>query len=215
MLADPNGDIDPAILKLANYLAGRLAPKLGRFMDREEIASVAAVAGLEAKRRFRPELGVRLTSFVQRRMRGAVYDVVRGRDWFSGGLARRGRSLRQLPIVARPDIYSRRLDADNLNGKESLFYHPAFVTLDPEDALDAFRHQVRRLIPGLSRLEYSVLLSYFYHGLTMKETGEIHGKSESRVSQIITQLIDRARERHGRQRVARTVGRPSVREVAS
>jgi RNA polymerase sigma factor for flagellar operon FliA len=63
------------------------------------------------------------------------------------------------------------------------------------------REDVRRLVTkGLSATERMVLILYYYEEMTMKEIGATLGTSESRISQVHAQVIQRLREaRRGRQ----------------
>jgi RNA polymerase sigma factor for flagellar operon FliA len=56
------------------------------------------------------------------------------------------------------------------------------------------------LCRGLSRIERMILLLYYYDELTMAETGEAIGLSESRVCQVHGAVIDKLRARFGAHR---------------
>jgi RNA polymerase sigma factor FliA len=66
-------------------------------------------------------------------------------------------------------------------------------TEDP--AAGAHRQALRTLVlKGLSEQQRRIVILYYYEECTMKEVGEVLGLSESRVSQIHQDILDRLRE---------------------
>jgi len=62
----------------------------------------------------------------------------------------------------------------------------------------AMRHDVRAWITtGLSRRHRLIIVLYYYEGMTMRETGDTLGMSESRVSQLHAMIIERLKKRLG------------------
>ena len=60
---------------------------------------------------------------------------------------------------------------------------------------------MRLVTKGLSKSERLIIILYYYEELTMKEIGETLGLSESRVSQMHSELIERLQIRLGNRRL--------------
>jgi RNA polymerase sigma factor for flagellar operon FliA len=65
---------------------------------------------------------------------------------------------------------------------------------DPPGHLDRI-DGLKSLLVGANKVERLVVLGYYWQDQTMKQIGESLGLSESRISQIHTNLIARLRER--------------------
>ncbi|MFO8008639.1 MAG: sigma-70 family RNA polymerase sigma factor, partial [Candidatus Brocadiia bacterium] len=75
-------------LALVNKIADRLAARLGPEVSREELISAGMLGLVEAAHRFDETHNVKFTTFAYRRVRGAMLDLLRQRDWL-------GRSARE------------------------------------------------------------------------------------------------------------------------
>lgn len=91
-----------AELATARRLALRCAARCPRWVDRDELLGEAALALVEASRRFDPARGVPFGAYAARRVRGALLDSLRAQG--SGRSRRRpeSRSLDEARTVACP-----------------------------------------------------------------------------------------------------------------
>jgi RNA polymerase sigma factor for flagellar operon FliA len=76
-------------------------------------------------------------------------------------------------------------------------------TKTPDPARAADRRELREvLLRGLSRAERLVIILYYYEGMTLKEIGQTLDLSESRVSQMRSQILGNLRSQFSRGRTA-------------
>ena len=76
----PDGIVE--FLPLVKYVVGKMAPRSGQLFDREDLVSFGVVGLMEARKRYRPELGS-FASFAIPRIRGAILDALRSNDFIS------------------------------------------------------------------------------------------------------------------------------------
>lgn len=80
-------------LYLVQHIVHELAARYPRHVDRQELWSAGALGLVEAARRYDPVNGVAFRHFARRRIRGAVIDSTRSRDWVSRSVRRDQREL--------------------------------------------------------------------------------------------------------------------------
>ena len=165
-------EIMPAMLKWAYYFANH------RFDPWELINSAWAYG----KVRFLPKSKVKLAS---KRIKYDMIDYMRNRD---GLKARRHAEKTGNPLPAIGNFSeleaitnAKTPIADSLPAKTTLIDDIA-----TKDVLDFLTNR-----PSLSRTDKLILKLYFIKGFTMLEIAEIIGVSESRVSQIRKNLLER------------------------
>lgn len=81
-------------LHLVTHIVNQVALRFPRHVDRAELWNAGAFGLVEASRRYDPETGTPFASFARRRIRGAVLDSTRSRDWVSRGARRRMREAK-------------------------------------------------------------------------------------------------------------------------
>ena len=69
-------------LPLVRYVVGKLMPRQGQLFEREDLVQCGVVGLMEARKRYRPELGT-FPSFAIPRIRGAILDALRANDFIS------------------------------------------------------------------------------------------------------------------------------------
>ncbi|MCU0223287.1 MAG: FliA/WhiG family RNA polymerase sigma factor [Acidobacteria bacterium] len=209
---------------LVKYLAHRIGSRLAGPVDFDDLVGDGILGLMEAIDRFDPSHGVQFKTYAEARIRGAILDGVRCRDWAPRSLRRAARRL-ETAIVAvehrtrRPaedeEIASELgLSVDELH---ALYQQARGVRLghmpagedegnDPADPgaspLFAIQEKERREvlaqeIDHLPERERMVLSLYYERGLTLKEIGAVLDVTESRVCQIHTRAISRLRARVG------------------
>jgi RNA polymerase sigma factor for flagellar operon FliA len=80
-------------LPLAHYMVSEMAGRVPRHVCRDDLES-AALAGLaQAARTFDPERGISFQRYASSRIRGALLDELRSRDWASRSVRAKARSV--------------------------------------------------------------------------------------------------------------------------
>lgn len=80
-------------LYLVQHSVHEVAARYPRHVDRQELWSAGALGLVEAARRYDPESEVAFRHFARRRIRGAIIDSTRSRDWASRSVRRNKREL--------------------------------------------------------------------------------------------------------------------------
>lgn len=68
-------------LPLTKRIAGRMAKRLPRYVDMDDLCSAATLGLIDAAERFNPDRGVKFETFATRRMVGSILDQLRAEDW--------------------------------------------------------------------------------------------------------------------------------------
>lgn len=82
-------------LDLVSQVVNRVATRFPRHVDRGELWNAGALGLVDAARRFDPSLGIPFPRYAAVRIRGAVIDATRRRDWTTRSVRRRMRELQQ------------------------------------------------------------------------------------------------------------------------
>jgi RNA polymerase sigma factor FliA len=80
-------------LGLVGHLAREAASRLPRHLDADDLVGAGSLALVQAARAFDPALGVPFARFASARIRGAMIDHMRQRDWATRSVRSRARSL--------------------------------------------------------------------------------------------------------------------------
>jgi RNA polymerase sigma factor for flagellar operon FliA len=80
-------------LPLVGYIARETAARLPRHLDIDDLSGAGSLALVQAAQSFDPSLGVPFARFASTRIRGAMIDQMRQRDWASRSLRSRARAL--------------------------------------------------------------------------------------------------------------------------
>src|SRR5690242_21020720 len=80
-------------LGLVGHLAREAAARLPRHLDTDDLVGAGSLALVQAARAFDPALGVPFARFASTRIRGAMIDHMRQRDWATRSVRSRARSL--------------------------------------------------------------------------------------------------------------------------
>ncbi|HEX9887872.1 MAG TPA: sigma-70 family RNA polymerase sigma factor [Nitriliruptorales bacterium] len=82
-----------ANLHLVHHVVNQLAARYPRHVDREELWNAGALGLVDASRRFDPTAGIPFARYASIRIRGAIIDSTRGRDFSTRSLRRAGRAI--------------------------------------------------------------------------------------------------------------------------
>ncbi|HZF60983.1 MAG TPA: FliA/WhiG family RNA polymerase sigma factor [Desulfovibrio sp.] len=203
------------------FLALRLKAKLPRSIELGELISSGTLGLMEALGKFRPQLGIRFETYAESRIKGAMLDELRRLDWFPRSLRQRVRVLDEAMRRVEHE-QGRQATEDELQkitgldmrdvrqGLEAL-QNQLWISLDAiQDTLSgegpeggepfrstALQELVERVAPLIDRLtprEKLVLSLYYTDELNMRETAEVMGITEGRVSQLHSQALSRLRK---------------------
>jgi RNA polymerase sigma factor FliA len=94
--SDPNALVE-SHLYLVQHVVNQVASRYPRHIDRSELWSAGAAGLVDASRRFDPGTGVPFARYASIRIRGAIIDSTRTRDWATRSLRR---DMRQLASAA-------------------------------------------------------------------------------------------------------------------
>lgn len=202
------------------FLALRLKTKLPRNVELSELISAGTLGLLEALGKFQPQLGIRFETYAENRIRGAMLDELRRLDWFPRSLRQRVRRLDEAMWqieheMGRPptmeEIQERTgLPAHEVHQGLEALQSQLCVSLDTiQDSLagedeaggEPFKdtahtemvERVASLVDALTPREKLVLSLYYTDELNMRETAEVMGITEGRVSQLHSQAVARLR----------------------
>jgi RNA polymerase sigma factor for flagellar operon FliA len=204
------------------FLALRLKAKLPKSVELNELISAGTLGLIECLGKFRPELGIKFETYAENRIKGAMLDELRRLDWFPRGLRQRVRMLEQAGQkieheegrAPTEEELSTRTGLEIKDVREGLeaLQNQLCVSLDAiqdtfsvdnRSHLDnepyqsaAFQElvgKVASLLDGLTPREKLVLSLYYSDELNMRETAEVMGITEGRVSQLHSQALARLR----------------------
>jgi RNA polymerase sigma factor for flagellar operon FliA len=176
-------------------IARQVYYKCGGHVPLEELEQEGWIGLAQARKAWRPDGGASLKTFAGPRVRGRLMDYLRDldplsrkhREQIQAGLlpaVRIGSLDRQAPYAGDDDEgeHGRTL-ADQLGRR-----HAGFEQLERRD-------YVRGLLATLRPPRRRLLELYYLEGMTMKEVGVRLGVSESRISQMHTQIMEDLRAR--------------------
>jgi RNA polymerase sigma factor FliA len=208
-------------------LSQRLKAKLPPSIELGELISAGSLGLLEALEHFNPSLGVKLTTYAEGRIKGAMLDELRKLDWYSRGMRRRIRILelttreleqeRGFPPTAKDLQVRTGLSAREVDQGLEAMQNQICLSLDAlqehlipteRDSIESEPYQwvaqqdvidkLATLIDDLTPRERLVLSLYYVEELTMKETARVMEITEGRVSQLHSQALARIRTGYGK-----------------
>lgn len=202
-----------------------LQVKLPAAVELDDLIQAGMVGLLDALGRFDSKAGATFTTFASQRIRGAMIDELRTRDWMPRSVRRNARSVdasvrRLEQQLGRPpeereiaadldmpmDVY-RQLLSDTNNGHllpfEELMAEggePQAGAGGPQSPFAALadgqqREQLVEAIADLPEREKMLMALYYQEELNLKEIGAVLGVTESRVCQLHSQAVSRLRAR--------------------
>ncbi|RMG47380.1 MAG: FliA/WhiG family RNA polymerase sigma factor [Acidobacteria bacterium] len=207
---------------LVKYLAHRIGSRLAGQVDYDDLAGDGLLGLIEAVDRFDPKHNVQFKTYAESRIRGAILDGVRCRDWAPRSLRRAARKLESAIQAVEARNHREATDEEiaeelqiSLDELQALYMQARGVRLgalpdteeegpgpvdpgaDPLDHVEAKerRELVAEEIKRLPERERMVLSLYYERGMTLKEIGQILDVTESRVCQIHTRAVARLRAR--------------------
>lgn len=208
---------------VVRMVAQRIVRKLPRQVEVDDLIQCGMLGLRDAVHSFDLSRNVKFETYCIRRIRGAVFDGLRALTWAPRDIRRAATELQraaeevqmQLGHAPSEEEVSCRLGISveqyqqmaqqsskvallsinqNLPGMTRTVDLEDHAELRPEEA--AQRRDIRELLTGqLSKHEKLVLVLYYYEHMTMREIGAVLGITESRVSQMHSQILNLLKSR--------------------
>lgn len=202
-----------------------LQVKLPAGIELDDLIQAGMVGLLDALKRFDPRAGASFATFASQRVRGAMIDELRTRDWLPRSVRRNARALdqcvhrleqrlgrapeeREIAVEMGMSLEEyRHLLNDTNNGHLLPFEDMVAERGEPEAdsngppspfAALVSSEQRERLVSAIDSLperEKLLVALYYQEELNLKEIGAVLGVTESRVCQLHSQAVSRLRVR--------------------
>ncbi len=222
-LADRNVPARNAIaeyyLPLVKLVAGRIAISLPAHVDREDVLSSGFFGLLEAIERYDPERQNKFETYAGVRVRGAMLDYLRSRDWVPVALRQKIRRYEakvaelegKLGRIATDEELAEELSMTVVELKQLESQASVATVMPLDDMLQAdtiemdgdgpsqqlekkeIKETLAAAIERLPEKEKKVVALYYYEELTLKEIASLMHLSEARISQLHTKAVFRMR----------------------
>lgn len=211
-------------MPLVRRQALTLQVRLPASIELDDLIQAGMVGLLEALGRFDATQGATFATFASQRIRGAMMDELRTRDWLPRSVRRSARAMdeavrrleQQLGRAPEEGEIARDLEMPlsdyqqllNDTNSGQLLPFEELVTEGGEPGnreagnvpfdqlLDAQqRHTLIEAIEALPEREKLLMALYYQEEMNLKEVGAVLGVTESRVSQLHSQAVSRLRAR--------------------
>ena len=222
--SEPSG-ANSAVLQhigLVHKTALHIKARLPDHVELEELVQIGMVGLLEAAKSYDASQGADLGTFASKRIRGAILDEVRKRSPLSRTdssnikaeeqvveqfMAKHGRPPTASEVASELDTSledyqkqrgrSQKFRTTSLDELEDSGQAPFSESASPEEEVEAVETSewLAGEIGELPEREQIVLSLYYNDEMNLKEIGAIIGVSESRVSQILTKVVGKLRDR--------------------
>lgn len=214
-----------AYMPIVRSIAAGLSQRLPEQVEFDDLVSDGTFGLIGAVEKFEPSRGLCFKTYCSTRIRGAMFDGIRGMDW----VPRRVRSQQSRVHRAREKFHTLygRLPTEDETAvccamSHDLLLDAHHVTVgslnhkwyETDNSKDVRQQdiladerspdpterldraeQLRYLTRGLDKTQRLIVVMYYAMELTMKEIGVALGLSESRVSQMHSALIEFLKER--------------------
>lgn len=206
-------------LPLVKLVAGRLAISLPAHVDRDDLLSSGFFGLLDAMDRYDMDRKNKFETYAGVRIRGAMLDYLRSKDWLPVTVRQKIRRYEQAVYelenrLGRPATDEELAEALGVTDRElqtleSQISVATVIPLDdylridvpvngepgPSDRIEKeeLRDTLAAAIERLPEKEKKVVALYYYEEMTLKEISLILNLSEARISQLHTKAIFRMR----------------------
>ena len=206
-------------LPLVRIVGGRLAISLPPHLDRDDLLSSGFFGLLDAIDRFDITRNIKFETYAGVRIRGAMIDYLRSKDWIPVTMRQKirkyeqtvyrlenelGRSATDKEVAEALDISLEELqvlvgqcNAATVIPLEEYLKTDSAETADtnPANAMEflELKDMLAKAIDKLADKERTVISLYYYEELTLKEISLILHLSEARISQLHTKAVMKMR----------------------
>lgn len=205
-------------LPYVRSIAGKIKKTVAKEIDFEDLVEYGMIGLFEAADRYDPSFGANFMTFAYYRIRGAIYDGLRGMGWMSrteyakarfeeraneylaevAAAQEAGEEPPENPFeTAVQDLASAvqglaAVYITTIDGTEGLQIEDKSQPLAEESlGLEQARLLVRETIKKLSDQERQLLEMYYYKEMSLQEVGEKLGLSKSWTSRLHSRVIDK------------------------
>ena len=202
-------------LPLIRIVGGRLAISLPPHLDRDDLMSSGFFGLLDAIDRFDLSRNIKFETYAGVRIRGAMIDYLRSKDWIPVTLRQKIRKYEQAVYKLENELGRSATDsevADSLGitltelhtligqcNAATVIPLEEYLQSDTQEAVDSnpadsiefleMKDMLAKAIDRLPEKERTVISLYYYEELTLKEISLILHLSEARISQLHTKAI--------------------------
>jgi RNA polymerase sigma factor for flagellar operon FliA len=206
-------------LPLVQYVVSEVAHRVPSHVSRNDLVSAGMLGLAQAARSYDPSRGIAFDRFASTRIRGALLDELRGRDWASRSVRARARGLQaaheeltnRLGRTPTPEEVGRALDVptetvhklvDDVHRATVLNYDSLVLEGDAESFIAGNEAGPEETILDRERKAYlvdavhalperlqRVVIGYFFEERSMQELADELGVSESRISQLRAEAL--------------------------
>ena len=206
-------------LPLVHYAVAEIAGRVPRHVGRDDLASAGMLGLAQAARSFDPARGIPFGRFASTRIRGALLDELRSRDWASRSVRAKARAvgaaterlsgeLGRAPTSAEVagalgldvaavemiagDVHRAlvlNLDALPLEGRAEEVLLIAEGTPDEAVLAEEQRRTMMAAVSSLPERLRRVVIGCFFEDLPMQALAEELGVTDSRISQMRTEAL--------------------------
>ena len=206
-------------LPLVKIVAGRIAISLPPHIDREDLISSGFFGLIDAIERFEIKRNIKFETYASVRVRGAMIDYLRSKDWIPVTMRQKIRKYEQTICQLESELGRSATDEEiaealgitikelkNLIGQynsstivplEEYLQADSIESIEYNPAETAeyseLKETLAKVIDRLPEKERLVVSLYYYDELTLKEISLILKLSEARISQLHTKAIFRMR----------------------
>lgn len=207
-------------LPYVRSIAGKIKKGIAKEIEFEDLVEYGMIGLLEAADRYNPKFGANFMTFAYYRIRGAIYDGLRGMGWMSRSEYAKAR------FEERANEYLQELAQENssthseetgvsqfehamqdlatavqglaavyittLDGAEGIQLKDEKSSMTEENlGLEQARALIRQTIKKLSAQERQLLELYYYEDMSLQEVGETLGLSKSWTSRLHGRVIEK------------------------
>ncbi len=206
-------------LPLVKIVAGRIAISLPPHIDKEDLISSGFFGLIDAIERFEIKRNIKFETYASVRVRGAMIDYLRSKDWVPVTMRQKIRKYEQMICKLETELGRSATDEElaealGISTKElknlvSQFHSSTIIPLEEYlqaeniESMDSnpvetaeyreLKEMLAKVIDRLPEKERMVVSLYYYDELTLKEISLILNLSEARISQLHTKAIFRMR----------------------
>ena len=211
------GDLVSLHLPLVTRIANHLAVKLPAHIEIDDLIQVGLIGLLKAKEDYQADSGATLTTYATIRIRGAMMDELRARDWLPRSVQKNLGKVAKALQGAEQRLGRAPMDSEvaselgvSLGEYHDLLADVSLARLTPVEDVETVAGDMEpdkevaeslravalaEAIKELPDKEQLMMSMYYVDNLNLKEIGLVLDVSESRVSQIHGQAIARLKSK--------------------